>query len=194
MLINCRMWTTSPQTQILLKASLSCTSLEDNEAVIKMLIKERRPTMRQRVQNQQSCAWLVVRQDQFGPHKSESNMLTPKNQLADMVTKRRTSHVMSGSIYLRLLNSNGFLWCFPAAISATFLSDPIGKQSAMSKRGQEATSSGGSPMAKPKPMVPAKERPVYLVLRSPYATIHLGPNYLANLEVHKNTNIEKIQS
>ena len=28
MLINCRMWTTSPRTQILLKASLSCTSLK----------------------------------------------------------------------------------------------------------------------------------------------------------------------
>ena len=43
------------------------------------------------------------------------------------------------------------------------ISDPIGKQSAMSKRGQEATSSEGSPMAKPKPMVPAKTRPVNLV-------------------------------
>ena len=28
MLINCHTWTTSPQTQILLKASLSCTSLK----------------------------------------------------------------------------------------------------------------------------------------------------------------------
>ena len=28
MIINCRMWTTSPQTQILLKASLRCTSLK----------------------------------------------------------------------------------------------------------------------------------------------------------------------
>ena len=25
-------------------------------------------------------------------------------------------------------------------------------------------------------------------------TIHLGPNYLANLEVHKNTNFEEVQS
>ena len=36
----------------------------------------------------------------------------------------------------------------------------------MSKRGQETTSSEGSPMAKPKPMVPAKARPINLVLRS----------------------------
>ena len=39
----------------------------------------------------------------------------------------------------------------------------------MSKRGQETTSSEGSPMAKPKPMVPAKTRPVNLVLRSPWS-------------------------
>ena len=44
---QCHMWTTSPETQILLKASLSCTSLiDDNEAVIKMIIKGRNPTMR----------------------------------------------------------------------------------------------------------------------------------------------------
>ena len=34
----------------------------------------------------------------------------------------------------------------------TEMYDPIRKQSAMSKRGQEATSSEGAPMAKPKPM------------------------------------------
>ena len=50
-----------------------------------------------------------------------------------------------------------------------FLADRIEKQSAMSKRGEEATSSEGSPMAKPKPMVPAKARPVNLVLRSPWS-------------------------
>ena len=46
----------------------------------------------------------------------------------------------------------------PGAIERWFLDVllqplPIGKQSAMSKRGQEAISSEGSPMAKPKPMV-----------------------------------------
>ena len=34
-LISCRMWNPSPPTQILLKASLSCTFFEDNKAVIK---------------------------------------------------------------------------------------------------------------------------------------------------------------
>ena len=52
---------------------------------------------------------------------------------------------------------------------SNFLSDPIGKQSAMSKGGQEPTSCEGSPMAKPKPTVPAKARPVNLVSRSPWS-------------------------
>ena len=39
----------------------------------------------------------------------------------------------------------------------------------MSKRGQEATSGEGSPMAEPKPMVPAKARPLNLVSRSPWS-------------------------
>ena len=51
-----------------------------------------------------------------------------------------------------------------------FLCDPIGKQSVMSKRGEEATSSEGSLMAKPRPMIPAKAKPVNLVLRSPWST------------------------
>ena len=45
MLINCHVWTTSPRTRILLKASLSCTFGEDG-AVIPMISKRRRPTMR----------------------------------------------------------------------------------------------------------------------------------------------------
>ena len=45
--------------------------------------------------------------------------------------------------------------------------DQVGKQSAMSKRGQEATSNEGSPMAKPRPAIPAKARPINLVMRSP---------------------------
>ena len=50
---------------------------------------------------------------------------------------------------------------------SNFLSDPIGQQSAMSKRGEETTSSEDSPMAKPRPAIPAKARPLNLVARSP---------------------------
>ena len=49
-----------------------------------------------------------------------------------------------------------------------FLSnDQVGKRSAMSKGGQEATSNGGSPMAKPRPPIRAKARPINPVMRSP---------------------------
>ena len=57
---------------------------------------------------------------------------------------------------------------FSCSHFSDFLSDDrIGKQSAMSKRGQEATSSEDSPMAKPKRVVPAKTRPLSLVARNP---------------------------
>ena len=51
----------------------------------------------------------------------------------------------------------------------------------MSKRGQEATSSECSPMAKPKPMVPAKARPVNLVVRSPWSARENPPQDLGYL-------------
>ena len=54
-------------------------TLEDNEAVIKMIIKGRSPTMRHVSRTHtQSGAWLVFRQNQFGPQNSKSNMLSPK--------------------------------------------------------------------------------------------------------------------
>ena len=48
---------------------------DDNEAVIKMIIKGRSPTMRH-VSRTHRVA-LVVRQDQFGPQKSKSVTSTP---------------------------------------------------------------------------------------------------------------------
>ena len=46
----------------------------------------------------------------------------------------------------------------------------------MSKRGQEATSNEGSPMAKPRPTVPAKARPLSLVSRSPWSERNSSQN------------------
>ena len=43
---------------------------EDNEAVIKMIMKGRSPTMRHVLQNPQSCSWLVVRSNQSWPWDS----------------------------------------------------------------------------------------------------------------------------
>ena len=45
--------------------------------------------------------------------------------------------------------------------------DQVGNQSAMSKRGQEAISNEGSPMAKPRPGIPVNVRHINLVMRSP---------------------------
>ena len=48
----------------------------------------------------------------------------------------------------------------------------------MSKRGQETTSIEGSSLAKPKPMVPAKAKPVNMVLRSPWSARENPPQDL----------------
>ena len=53
---------------------------EDNEAVIKMIMKGRSPTMRHVFQDPQSCSCLVVRSNQFGPQKSKLNTLAPKTK------------------------------------------------------------------------------------------------------------------
>ena len=73
---------------------------------------------------------------------------------------------------------------FSCSHYSDFLFDPIGKQSAMSNRGQEATTGEGSPMAIPKPMVPTKARPLNLVSRSPWSERNSSQNfgYLVNLE------------
>ena len=87
--------------------------------------------------------------------KIQIKYVDSNNQLADLLTK-----------VLRWFNIMSFS-TFSCSHFSNFLSDPIRKQSAMSKRGQEATSSEGSPMAKPKPTVPATARPINLVLHSP---------------------------
>ena len=51
----------------------------------------------------------------------------------------------------------------------------------MSKRCQETTSSAGSPIAKPKPKVPARAKPVNLVLRSPWSARENLPQDLGYL-------------
>ena len=76
-------------------------------------------------------------------------MLT-KNQLAGMLTREGFTRDEWYHL-LRLLNNMSFSM-FSCSHFNNFLSDPIGKQSAMSKRGQEGTSRGGSATAKPRPM------------------------------------------
>ena len=71
---------------------------EDNEAVIKMIIKGRSPTMR-RVSRTHRVAldWLF---DRIGlDPKIQIKYIDTKNQLADILTNR-ISHAMSGTIFL----------------------------------------------------------------------------------------------
>ena len=51
---------------------------EDNEAVIKMIIKGRSPTMRHVSRTHRVALDRFVRSNQFGPKKSKSTNLTPK--------------------------------------------------------------------------------------------------------------------
>ena len=85
MLINCQMWITYPPTHFLLKASLNI--FEDSEALIKMIIKGRSPTMRH-VSGTHRVAldWLFHRIN-LEP-KIQTKYVDTKNQLADMLTRK----------------------------------------------------------------------------------------------------------
>ena len=149
-----------PLTHILLKVSLSCTFFEDNKAVIKMLITGRSPTMRHVSRTYRvALHWLFDRINLES--KIHIKNVDTKNQLADMLT--RGSFTPSSFLF----NIMSFSM-FPCRHFSDFLSDhQVRKQSAMSKRCQKTTSNEGSPMAKQKPTIPAKARPINLVMRSP---------------------------
>ena len=78
---------------------------EDNDAVIKMIIKGRSPTLSETCfQNPQSCSWLIVRSNQsIWTRKSKSSTLTPKNK-SQTYWPREISHVMSGIIFFVFFN------------------------------------------------------------------------------------------
>ena len=93
MLINCHMWTMSPQTHILLSAKPSSSFLK-NDAVIKMIIKSRSPTMRHvSTTHRVALAWLFDRIN-LDP-KIQIKYVDTRNQLADMLTKVFL-HVVNG--------------------------------------------------------------------------------------------------
>ena len=140
---------------------------EDNEAVMKMTVKGRSPTMRHVSRTHRvALDWLFDRIN-LEP-KIQIKHVDTKNQLADMLTKESFTRDEWNRL-LRLFNIVSFSM-FSCSHWCNFLSDPIGKHSAMSERGQEATSSEGSPMAKPKP--------VNLVLRSLWSAMENPPQDL----------------
>ena len=143
MLINCRMRTTSPQTQVLLKASLGCRSFKTTKQWSKWSSKAE-------VQRWDTCQeptelrLLEYLIDSIWTLRSISNMLTPR-------TNSRTHwpkvvlHVMNVTIFFVCSTS----WILDVSCSH-FLSNR--KQSVMSKRVQESTAKEGSVVAKPRPM------------------------------------------
>ena len=88
--INCRMWTMLPQKHTLLKVSLSCT-LEDNKAVIKMIIKGRSPTMRHVSRTHRVVLDWLFQSINFDP-KIQIKYIDTKNQNTDILTKENFTH------------------------------------------------------------------------------------------------------
>ena len=123
-----------------------------NEAVIKMIIEGRSPHDETCVQNEQSCSWLVVQQNQFGT-KIQIKYVNTNNQLADILTKGSFSRDEWDNL-LSFFNIMSFSM-YSCSHFSNFLADdlhPIGKQNAMSKRSQKTTSNEGAPTAKEKSM------------------------------------------
>ena len=112
-----------------------------------MTIKGRSPTMRHVSRTHTVALNWVFDWINLGS-KVQIKFVDTKKQLADLLTKESSSREEWNHV-LRLFNIMNFSM-FSCSHFSNFLSDPNGKQSAMSKRGQDATSSECSPMPKPK--------------------------------------------
>ena len=109
-------------------------TFEDNEAVIKMIIKGRSPTMRHVSRTHRvALDWLFDRIN-LDP-KIQIKYVDTKNQLADMLTKRNFTRDEWEHL-LRLMNIMNF-----SMFSCSHF--PNRKQSVMSKRAQESTPKEG---------------------------------------------------
>ena len=132
-----------------------------------MIIKGPSPTVRHVSRTHRvALDWLFDRVN-LG-RKIQTKYVDTENQLVDMLTKGSFTRYEWNHL-LRLFNILNFSM-FSCSHFSNLLSDPIRKQSAaMAKKRQEATSSEGSPMAKPEPTSPAmaKSRPMNLVLHNP---------------------------
>ena len=118
---------------------------EDTDAVIKMIIRGRSPTMRHASRTHRvALDWLFDRIN-LDPN-IQIKYVDTKNQLADTLSQGNITHDEWDHL-LRLLNTMN-LSTF--SCSHVFLSNR--KQSATSKRVQETTPKEGSAVAKPRPM------------------------------------------
>ena len=137
---------------------------EDDEAVITMIIKGRCPSMRHVSRTHRvALDWMFDRIN-LDP-KIQIKYVDTRNELADMSTKGGfTRYEWNRHLRLNIMN----LSMSSCSHFCKFLSGPVRKQSATSKRGQEGTSEESSPMAKSRSMMSAiaKPRPMSLVSHS----------------------------
>ena len=89
MLITCRMWITSPQKADSSEGESQLYIFENNEAVIKMIIKGRSPKMRHVSRTHRvALDWLFDRIN-LDLTKIQIKSVDTRNQLADNQTKRK---------------------------------------------------------------------------------------------------------
>ena len=87
MLINCRMWTcASPQTKNFLIQAPCFEIFEDNEAVIKMIIEGRSPTMRHVSRTHRVALDRLFERNNLDS-KIQIKCVDTKNQFVDMLIK-----------------------------------------------------------------------------------------------------------
>ena len=130
---------------------------EDNEAVIKMIMKGRSPTMRHvsRTKELLLIGWFFDRIN-LEP-KKQIKYVDTKNQLADILTKGSSSRD-DWNYFLCSFNIVSFPM-FSCSHFSNFLSeDQVRKQSATSKRCQKTPSNEGSPTAKAMPSLVLREQ------------------------------------
>ena len=85
MMVKCRKWITSPRTHSS-QGESQLYIFEDNEAVIKMILKGRSPTMRHvSITHRVAIDWLFDRINLDS--KIQIKYVDTKNQLADVITK-----------------------------------------------------------------------------------------------------------
>ena len=88
-----------PQTYNLIIRKLCCMCFEDNETVIKMIIKGRRPTIRHVSRTHRVALDKLFDRINLDP-TVQIKYVDTKNQLADILTWQKvTSHVMSGTVF-----------------------------------------------------------------------------------------------
>ena len=138
---------------------------ENNEAVIKIIMKARSPFMRHVSRTQRITLDLFFDRINFDL-KIQIRYVVTKNQLTDILTKGSFSEDEWNNL-LRLKDIMT-VCTFPRSHFTHFVSDFSKKSRSMSKRGQEQKFAEGSAVTESKPIrsIPVKTRPIILVFEA----------------------------